>query len=727
MKHIFYLISTSRYLIFFTIVFFVNNICVLANINDKNAAEDYYHLAEEYFHAGKNDSAVVLLESAVKSDNKYVEAYHLLGVIKMESDKVHERLAAQRALEKAVKLEPSNIEFRLSLARCRQRRGFEHYALDEYKRITEIDSTCMEAWYQIGLFYERQMLNFRNKVDVEDKALLYDDNMINNRLDYGHFINPARLRWRRESAFGMIYFAEYAEEDKLKSASAFEHMLSIDPTNQDALFRRGLLYYEEKNYEEFVALFEELIKYHPESKNGHLFLGLGYHLLDKNRKADQHFQMAKNFMSLEELSVFESIEYLLSDIKRRSISFANAYMDSIAHIRFWREMDPLFLTSYNERQLEHYSRVAIANLRYGIPEKDIPGWKTDRGKTLIKYGIPSRIFRRTEPDGSWLREYWYYPQFTFVFEAFQINSDNFHYASFDGVSYEDVARDIEREVPEMYQYKDISQRFNFAYSMASFRGMGNKTRLEFYFGIPAGKIRFQKQGLHYTSYLNRGIFLFDKRWEEKAKFVDTKQYNNMVPIDTTSESLIVDTQSLNVSPGSYNCAIELQDPFTGNIGTYRQPITVQRYRYDSLQVSDILMASNISIIDPASETREGIHIIPNPVMMYHISQPLFIYFEIYNLIHNPVGITHYRVTYSIEKRDQKGVLSSIFTKVLGKKKRVEFISSSFDYQGTAPFAYQYLRIDHNLADPDKYYIKLTVTDLNSASSTEKETFFYLIN
>ncbi len=53
---------------------------------------------------------------------------------------------------------------------------------------------------------------------------------------------------------------------------------------------------------------------------------------------------------------------------------------------YWNANDPLFLTKYNERLLEHYSRVAYANLRFGF--NDIPGWKTDRGEVYVRYGEP---------------------------------------------------------------------------------------------------------------------------------------------------------------------------------------------------------------------------------------------------------------------------------------------------------------------------------------------------
>ena len=62
------------------------------------------------------------------------------------------------------------------------------------------------------------------------------------------------------------------------------------------------------------------------------------------------------------------------------------WTDNRERVRFWRKRDPLYLTAFSERRMEHYGRVAYANLRYGQRLKGIPGWQTDRGKAYIKFG-----------------------------------------------------------------------------------------------------------------------------------------------------------------------------------------------------------------------------------------------------------------------------------------------------------------------------------------------------
>jgi GWxTD domain-containing protein len=61
--------------------------------------------------------------------------------------------------------------------------------------------------------------------------------------------------------------------------------------------------------------------------------------------------------------------------------------------QFWLRRDPTPGTPQNEYRDEHYSRIAYANEHFGanltIPAT--PGWRTDRGHILIRYGKPDEI------------------------------------------------------------------------------------------------------------------------------------------------------------------------------------------------------------------------------------------------------------------------------------------------------------------------------------------------
>jgi GWxTD domain-containing protein len=63
--------------------------------------------------------------------------------------------------------------------------------------------------------------------------------------------------------------------------------------------------------------------------------------------------------------------------------------------QFWRRRDPTPDTSDNEYRNEYFRRIALANERFGTADQ--PGWRTDRGRVLIKFGESDELERH--PSG----------------------------------------------------------------------------------------------------------------------------------------------------------------------------------------------------------------------------------------------------------------------------------------------------------------------------------------
>ena len=55
--------------------------------------------------------------------------------------------------------------------------------------------------------------------------------------------------------------------------------------------------------------------------------------------------------------------------------------------RFWKERDPNPKTPNNELKDEYFRRINYANRNYTAFGQ--PGWITDRGRILIKFGFPT--------------------------------------------------------------------------------------------------------------------------------------------------------------------------------------------------------------------------------------------------------------------------------------------------------------------------------------------------
>jgi GWxTD domain-containing protein len=65
-------------------------------------------------------------------------------------------------------------------------------------------------------------------------------------------------------------------------------------------------------------------------------------------------------------------------------------------VQFWMRRDPTPGTSENEFRNEYYRRIALANQRLGT-RTSTPGWRTDRGRILVRNGEPDEI--ESHPEG----------------------------------------------------------------------------------------------------------------------------------------------------------------------------------------------------------------------------------------------------------------------------------------------------------------------------------------
>lgn len=78
---------------------------------------------------------------------------------------------------------------------------------------------------------------------------------------------------------------------------------------------------------------------------------------------------------------------------------------------FWRATDPNTATPNHEELDRYFARIALANLRFR--EEGMPGWRTDRGETLVRLGDPDEVFDASpQSEGRLIR--WGYTQYQLV-------------------------------------------------------------------------------------------------------------------------------------------------------------------------------------------------------------------------------------------------------------------------------------------------------------------------
>ena len=74
---------------------------------------------------------------------------------------------------------------------------------------------------------------------------------------------------------------------------------------------------------------------------------------------------------------------------------------------FWAARDPDKSTSTNEARDQFYAAITFANKEF--KERNVPGWKTDRGRIFAKNGVAPSVLRRAQVQKAPPYEVWNYP------------------------------------------------------------------------------------------------------------------------------------------------------------------------------------------------------------------------------------------------------------------------------------------------------------------------------
>ncbi|MCH9032786.1 MAG: GWxTD domain-containing protein, partial [candidate division Zixibacteria bacterium] len=67
-------------------------------------------------------------------------------------------------------------------------------------------------------------------------------------------------------------------------------------------------------------------------------------------------------------------------------------------IEFWRSRDPDLSTKENEELDDALERFTYANDKFSYSSKLRDGWKSDRGRVIMKYGVPDNVINMPMPS-----------------------------------------------------------------------------------------------------------------------------------------------------------------------------------------------------------------------------------------------------------------------------------------------------------------------------------------
>ncbi len=695
-----------------------------ANADNKQMAQHKFQEALSLRQALPLEDYLDRLQEVTRLDGKFAEAFHELGRAYIEQGTIDGRNRALSALGRAIQLAPQNTEYRYTMATLHLKRGSHGEAKSELRKIMKIDPADPRPYYHLALFKEEDMLHYREMVSLHEEAV--------------------------------IYFYPFAEKDFAEAERLLRSAIGLDPKMAEAYHHLAGLYFEAQRYDKMTDLLDRAVK-QVASVDVFLFLGLARQQLGQPDSAMQAYQHALQMMPPEDRAFFHSLQPVLTP---DSLTFYENAPDSLKaqlQQRYWKGRDPLFLTEANERLFEHFGRIAYANLRYSVPEKNIAGWKTDRGQTLIRFGQPRQRVRTradlgTSPSGritlNASREFWDYGDFSMIFDDRFLNRNySFAWGSVGAVDGKRLFEQKIRETPERYIFPHGGRRLDLPHVIAQFRSPedsagASSTRLEIYFGIPDSSLQAitSNAGANQRSALRCGLFFFDDDWNEIRQWREDRQLvHSSGTTSATAQATpdhLLDRWSVRMPPGAYHFSLEVVDQKSGRSGVERETVVVEDFTGESLRMSNVVLANATTRI--SNEENSGLALYQNgevnlvPCLSYRFTAdtPIYIYYEVYNLALAANGQSRYRIDYVVESQQEaKNLVSRAFDRIgqlLGKGARPIAVTSSFESAGDQRLEKLYQSLAMLGHPAGQYDLTIRLTDQISGQSAERRVTFEII-
>lgn len=658
--------------------------------------DNFFAQAEAYVQAGDTVRAMDALEKAIRQNHRDNDAYHRLAELHLGLGELENRIQARRALKEALYYDPDNVEYLNTRLKLYLMIDYVGAARNTIYRIIELNPDDPEPYFVLGTLYEKEWLKYYDMI----KTLKEMD----------------------------VPLSIWADGDLEKCIRQFEKAVEVDPDYGEAYCRMALLSYEEKDYDKTLSLLSKACIVKPQNSDYHLYMGMVHHRMGSTDDALGCFQSANDLMDVEELEVYNSIDMILHPAALDSFQQSSEDEKRQFIQTFWKQRDPLFLSDSNERILEHYSRIAYANLRFSVRaikgvRKGIRGWKTDRGKVFVRFGPPEEKYKTApipagmgggspgSPGGLPFRpsnSFWKYSDFEIVFSDDFLNGNYGFHWGVEEVDYKHFFNRIIDEVPERYAFISNENVWPLFCSIARYYNEKNENVLDVYQNVTG------KEDEDISTFV-RGVFLFDMDWNEIDRIVDKPP--KLAP---WQNSLLTGWNRLSVQPDEYNLVVEFQDPETGKLGRWGREIELKPFDRDSLQMSDVVTAWQIDDETMAEAVyRGGQFIIPNTLKKYAVSALIPIYFEIYNLTYSPEGVTHYRVSFILKKKEETRWTERMIRLLASKDSDVTVVNSSYEQAGRSRTERLHFDLVLDEATAGEYDLIVRITDLHTNESKHK--------
>jgi GWxTD domain-containing protein len=620
------------------------------------------------------EERISALALEIERDFKNAELHRRLSVLYRLQGTPRSRLLSSEEIERAIMLDPGNAIYRVEKGLTLAARRFVGEAEAAFLEATRLDPRCSQAWFQLGRLARDDYLRTMCHPDRLTKAIdLFDKALRHNRRDEETLLN-----------IGFLH--------------SFRHMN-----------RTGLQYAD------------RAATYHPHSARAHLLRGMLRTKLMHFDEAAASYTSAFLLMADEERKPYENIAPLLPRDERELYLSSLPAKRADWNRRFWAENDPTPATEVNERLLEHYTRVLIADWALSNERIDLVGSQSDRGATLIRFGPPDNTYfdLGSGTSGAWV--VWSYAvpggAMRLYFNDEFLNGD-YHFPI--GDHYGEVSRRMLETAPPRYEYPVAYASFPIAVEMAELRGGDERTRIEFSLAIP-DSLRAPAGGRW-----NLILTFFDSEWNRFSQDRLTLRPDSLPSIEKSGGRYRVCSGAIEILPRELGgtCVLELVHDRDRKRAARRYPLAMRAMHGRSLKLSSVRFTI------PADGDCGGAL---DPIPLYSRRDALCLGYDVYNLKLDAGGASRYRVTYAIRKPDPdpggspaspRRTLAHMWESIRGGTRGEKpYAEASFEQRADAGAVSESLQIDLASLEPGVYLRVLLVEDLATGESAAESRRF----
>jgi hypothetical protein len=635
-----------------------------------------------------------------------------------------------------------------------------------------------EAYLSLNnrLFYAREALERALAADPDDVASWYLLADVNLRLDGGDADGRARTAFHevfRRDPFYRDALERWGElfldpVDQEAVAEILAERLARRYEPEVALLRIDVLFdggFTERAWGE-IERFRDRVKEERYLSRLSYYSGVVEAARGDERAGSGYYFNGIAFAgSLEDLEpYYEDIEPLLSAAELRAWEAADLVARRELLLGWWNARDPLPLSDVNERWVEQQRRIRVARetFRWKKPirkEKLVELGGTDLGLPSIAIRLDGRplddrgafFLRHGEPEdragiGTDECGFWHYdrdelPEGGFAVNfsagsgAFFGNDCTFstvpstgkglqHFApGVGGLAPWDAPR-VQNETRDQaalglstdsYAY-ELDDPIPLEADPATFSFFRDDTDLAMYFSIPLTEIQVREQRTRYR----KGLILYDAGWNEITRWSEeTDAVLTRIPQDDGEATwYLVDLFRVRIRPGTYHYALRVDDLQGEGVGVRKGTLRVPRYSATGLALSDLVLSAGIIESGQVNRfQRYGRTILPLPPRRFRHDQPLYMYFETYNLQRDNTDQLAFRVDYTVRAdRLDRSAVERFFgglKGLVGIREEPTAVTLSFERtiphpgRGVWP---EHLSFDTSALPPGDYTLEVEVTD-----------------